>query len=565
MERWPGASVFVTSLLLAFVTTWPLILNLTGTLYAYPGDAMGTVSDFWWFDYALHHGLPLLYNSLRGVPLGSGWENVYFDVLQVGLFAPLSYVVGPIAAYNLGILVSFPLTAWLTFLLGRRLGMSGLAAAFAGFAFAFVPYHQEKAMVHLMHTHMELFSAFLYFGVRWRQTKSHWNIAAAGAISGLTLWADPTMFYVLAVLAGAFFLTSFVARPKDGSWSSQLRGHFIAGATIVIITALFLPAVLAVSSRSSSQPVGSFQGQFVSTKRLVTELDTYAARTKEYVLPWHLNPLLPKSLRDYEYANLHGSSFAEQTLTIGFTVMVFAAVGVVAFRRTYAAWLLVAVAVTGFVMTQPPERHVFGVNIPGPSHFLFHLLPIFRVYSRFAMLVLLGAALLAGLGFAALQLRLGRSRTWALAIPFVLVAVEFNSMPPSHVYQVFPAPAEYVWLKSQPAGTLIEYPIAVKSNDPTVGTEIEVQNRVYTLYQQVHEHAMFNGATANSAAGQLAYQLEPYYAVGVSDQLKALSIRYVFVHRAEYARFGRDPNQPLPGFTYSQRLDGTDIWVSSSA
>lgn len=562
VENAAARSVFVAALLLSLVVTWPLALHLTSAVYGQPGDAFGTISDFWWFDYALHHGRPLLYNELRGVPLGSGWQNAYFDVVQILLFAPLSYLIGAIGAYNLGILSSFPLTACVTFLLARRLEMTRLAAAFAGITFAFVPYHQEKAMVHLLHTHMELFAGFLYFAIGWRQSGSRWNIVGAAGMAGLALWTDPSVTYLMGVLVAVFFITSIAYRPPDVAWRRHVIGHVVALIGIGAGAALFIPAVVAVSTRSGAQHVGSLAGQLATSQRSYQELLAYSARLKEYILPWHFNPLVPSALRAYEQAGLHGSNFGEQTLTVGFTTIAMAAVGLILFRRSYAALLPAAIALVGFVMSQPPDRTVLGLSIPAPSHFLFALVPIFRAYARFGALVLFGAALLAGLGYVALQNRLGGSARWALAVPFLLIAVEFNGLPPSHVYFVYPAPAEYSWLKTQPAGTLIEYPIAVRSTDPAVGTRIEDDNRVYSLYQQVHQHAMFNGATPDSAAGQMAIDLEPYYAQGVSQQLISLHIRYVFVHRAEYRAFGRDPSQPLPGYELVTTLDDTDVYVA---
>ena len=146
----PAITVPVIALIWTAVQTWPLVFHLGDSMYGYPGDGSGTIAYFWWWEYALHHGKSLLDNTFVGVPLGSGLEVAYYDVIQVGVFAPLSFLIGPIAAYNLGVLSSYPLTAWTTYLLGRRVGMGALAAAFAALAFAFVPYHQEKAMVHLM-------------------------------------------------------------------------------------------------------------------------------------------------------------------------------------------------------------------------------------------------------------------------------------------------------------------------------------------------------------------------------------------------------------------------------
>ncbi len=127
--------VAVIATLLALALSFPVVLHPTTILYGYPGDATGTVAIYWWWWYAPRHGLPLLDNTLTGVPLGSGWDLIPFVVLQVALLAPLSFLVGPIAAYNVATLASYPATAAVTFLLARRLGVRSLAATFAGLAF----------------------------------------------------------------------------------------------------------------------------------------------------------------------------------------------------------------------------------------------------------------------------------------------------------------------------------------------------------------------------------------------------------------------------------------------
>src|SRR5205814_7148420 len=135
--------------------------------------------------------------TLVGVPIGSGWNLMPFDVLQVAVLAPLSWLVGPVAAYNVYAILSYPLTALFTLLLCRRLGISGSGAAFAALAYAFMPLHTEKAQAHLMQSHMEFFPAFLWLTVRWRLGGSGWNLVGAGCAAGLTLWNDTYMAAIL--------------------------------------------------------------------------------------------------------------------------------------------------------------------------------------------------------------------------------------------------------------------------------------------------------------------------------------------------------------------------------
>ncbi len=62
--------------------------------------------------------------------------------------ALLAHVVGPITAYNLVVLLTFPLTVLAAYALGRALNLGRIGAAVAGFGFAFAPVHLEQAAYH---------------------------------------------------------------------------------------------------------------------------------------------------------------------------------------------------------------------------------------------------------------------------------------------------------------------------------------------------------------------------------------------------------------------------------
>jgi hypothetical protein len=548
--------------LLALTLSFPVVLHPTTMLYGYPGDATGTVAIYWWWSYAPRHGLPLLDNTMTGVPMGSGWNLVPFVVSQLVVMAPLSFLAGPIAAYNIGALASYPATAAVTFLLARRLGLSSLAAAFAGLAFAFMPLHTEKAQVHLNQTHMEVFPAFILFTLRWRQGGSWWNLAAAGAIAGLTLWTDIYMAFILSVMAAAVLAVSMLmpgARNEE-SFGRRVKDH-ISGVSIVgAVAALFVPAAIAVGARSGGGLSNAISTE-VDILRRSAESRVYSARPWEYVLPWHANPLVPDAVKAFEGEHLHGSNFAEASLFLGYTVLALVVVALVAARRgrRFAMALALVTAAVGVIFSAPPSQRIDGVTLYFPSQVLGGLLPVIRVYSRFGMIVMLGVALLAGLGLDDLRQRLslpgGALRALAL-VPFVTLALEFTNVPPSRVTAVLPAPAEYAWLKSQPQGILVEYPLA--TGPPSVQ---EVQTRQYTLYQMVHLHPMFNGAPPPSNAGKYALQLEPYYSPQSIAGLRSLGVRYVFVHRADYVADGFETPQSVAGLQYITTLDDTDIFI----
>jgi hypothetical protein len=542
---------------LAVVVTFPLALQLTKSVYGPPGDGTGTIGIFWWWSYALRHGLNPLDNTFLGAPFGAGWDQLPFAVLPLLVFAPLSVLAGPTGAYNLGILASFPLTALFTYLLARRLGGKALPSTFAALAFAFAPYHVEKATGHLMHTHLELFAALLLFLVRWRQGGSRRNLLGAGCIMGLTLWTDYYYAFIMGVLLIIFFAVSVILSVDWGHAPVARLPSHVTGAMIVGIVAMaFVPAALFMGHRPSA---GGYQQSLTGSVRGYTQpfsdLQNISLRPWEFLLPWHANPLVPEAVKAYELQHLHHSNFVEQSLFLGYTVVLLAVIGVFWSRRGFAVGLGIALVAGGVVFAQPPDVTWHGLRWIGPSHFLYRVVPYFRAYSRFGLLALLGAALLAGLGLTALQARMrGRAFVWMAVVAFLLLGLEFNNQPPTHTWTLFPAPAEYRWLQTQPAGILIEYPLLMQFD------RNEIQTRQYVFYQQVHQHPLFNGAQIRSRADLVAPSLDPYYRPGVGDMLRTLGIRYVFVHRADYQADGYETPGTVAGFEFIGSFGDADVF-----
>jgi hypothetical protein len=531
------------------------VLHPGDVIYGTPGDATGGVTNFWWWGYALTHGRSVFDNTLEGVPLGSQWWQIPYLVLPLIVFTPLTILFGPVAAYNLLIVSSFPLTAWSVYLLARRLAFTAWPSAFAGLAIAFAPYHVEKAQGHGNETHLEFIALTLYFLVRWRQERRLAHAALAGAMAGLQLWMDYYFTLILAFAIVVFFVVDVLVPERALSALGRLRQTALGLLTMGAVSLLFLPFAVLAFHRPGQ---GSLSAELGNVSRDIKELQIYSARPWEFVEPWHANPLVPSFIRTWENQHLHGSNWTESALFLGYVVIALAVVGLFVNRNRFVVPLCAGLIVVGGLMAAPPMLKAAGVTLHLPSFYLYQIVTYFRVYARFAVLVMLGFALLAAAGYTALQVRWDAARRpLLLFIPFVLLAIEFNNQPPAHVTQIFPAPAEYTWLAGQPQGVLMEYP--AESGDPAT---LEVQVRQYELYQMVHLHPTFlNESPGGGAAADAARQLEPYYAPGVADRLKRYGVRYVFVHRADYARDGWSLPTSVPGLTYVKTLDGVDIYT----
>ena len=91
-----------------------------------------------------HDPFTVMQQFLRPISLG-----VYTQPVTDVAGALLARVMGPVAAYNLLVLLSFPLSAAAAYLLGRHLALSPAGAALAALAFAFSPFHLAHAAYHV--------------------------------------------------------------------------------------------------------------------------------------------------------------------------------------------------------------------------------------------------------------------------------------------------------------------------------------------------------------------------------------------------------------------------------
>jgi hypothetical protein len=540
------------------VLTWPLSLHLDAMYYGPPGDSTGTIFNIWSWVHAVQTHRNVLGNEMVGAPLGSGWEQLPFFVLPLVVLLPISLVLGAVVAYNLAVLASFPLTAVFTFWLGRELGFSRLGAAFMGLAFAFVPMHVEKTMGHLLETHMELFSGILVFGVRWWKYGRRRDLILMGVFAGLTIWTDPYLAYISAFMILIFFVVSLATRQRPGEgFIRNLIVHLVSLAALGAVAALFLPAAVFMAHRPGT---GNIDIAVKDVSRSLDEVTIFSAHLHDYLLPWYQNPWVPAFIREYEVNHLYGSNFTESMLFIGYTVMGLALIALIIARSRLPLALGLALIGVGYYFSLPPSFSFAGVALHAPSYYLHNFAPIYRAYSRFGFLVLLGACLLAGLGLTALQSRLKPRQTWFLAVPFILVAIEFHNFPPAHTQAIYPAPAEYVWLKHQPRGIVAEYPLW-----PFDATQ-EVLTHNYNLYIMLHEHPTLNGATRQGEAWREYPNVQHYDSAATISRLRALGVRYVIVHVQEYeaVEHARIPApETIRGLRYLATFDGVQAFEVS--
>jgi hypothetical protein len=111
--------------------------------------------------------------------------------------------------------------------------------------------------------------------------------------------------------------------------------------------------------------------------------------------------------------------------------------------------IIVTVAVAALVCSLSPERRIGPFTIVRPSGILYGLLPMFRAYARFGVMVQLMAALLAGIGVDHLR-QTSTSRAQIVLVALLVLTVgEYAVWPPALWRDVLPTTA-HRWIARQP-------------------------------------------------------------------------------------------------------------------
>jgi hypothetical protein len=185
------------------------------------------------------------------------------------------------------------------------------------------------------------------------------------------------------------------------------------------------------------------------------DLLSHSARWWSYLVPPIAHPLIGGSVaRMWAAAGVH-IGLLEQQVSLGLGVVALALVAVGAWvlrhrepRSLVAVPILAAVAAAALLCSLSPERTIAGVSFVRPSALLYAVVPMFRAYARFGVVVQLMTVLLAGIG-AERMWRTGRRSARSACLALVgVAAAEYAVWPPALTRDVLPTSA-HRWIMRQ--------------------------------------------------------------------------------------------------------------------
>ncbi len=556
---------------------------------------LGALREYWNANIFYPHPLALAYSE-------------HLTAQAVMILPVYAISKNPILAYNVAFLLTFLLSALGMFLLVRDLTGSRSAAFLAGVAYGFAPYRfgtlSHIQVLSSMWMPFAMCGFHRYFATR-RRTPLVGGTAAwiaqnlscgyyllfftpvlglylAWEMTRRRLWTDRSVVIrvasaaaVAAVVTAPFLIPyrelrqlGFSARSlaetsrfaadvygylttdvRMGLWGGVIRawprpeGSLFPGFTIVLLAALAVADRWATARRESSGRARS-----LAARALASTLIVSCGVLVAILFGWSLH--IAVAGVDLKITSLDRVAIAVAALAVALLAACPHA------RATARAWLsspvgiLTVITVFAFAMSLGPEIYARGKliedgNVYSPFHDFVPGFDGLRVPARFAMIVALGLAGLAGCGAAAVVRRRGGlavvtlatalvvAESWAVPLPLNENSTEYKQSGlaplPATLAVGSATPAVYRFAAQlPPSSALIELPFG----------EVAFETR-YMFYSTSHWRRLVNGYSGGSPDeyGLWAEQLKDALDAPDAAWRTILSTRatHIIVHEASYA------------------------------
>ena len=545
-------------LILIIIVTYPLVFKIATCMPGFfsSDESTAPVWDSWRIKYSWENQMPLNYTKLINYPFGldmysSGFMNYgFYFVMYL-----LSLLTTPILTYNLQVIMNIFFSAFFTYALVFVLTKNRLSAFFCGIIFAFCPYQFSRIWQHLSLTYIQWIPLVLLSGILLKEEFNRKRAILFCVSLFLLFLFDFSTMYFGTVSLGIFlmYIIFYNWRIKFFKTPNLLKHDIKYVSKIVLLGLLvliiLLPQFYPLIRNYFNPPLNIGASGYNPYHRPFEDLFTQSAKPLSYLLPATFHPVFGKFTTMFAGSRLWGVSFTEHQLYLGWVPLILAFVAVKRWWRErklrgqsplgtvpshspqeFYIGFFVFLAIAAWLFSQPPWWQIGNFRIYLPSFFMYKILPMYRAYCRFGIVVMLAVSVLAGYGLKFLLERFkGKWAKYAVsALCCGLVLFEFWTWPPYKVIDVSKAPAVYYWLKAQEGGFAIgEYPL-----------DYDGPNEMYKFYQIFHHKPIINGTAPGTYANKVAQEIKDLSSVKTAEILKWMGVRYVIVHRQRYEATG---------------------------
>jgi len=536
--------VFVVCFASLFYFSIPILKRY---LYGFGGDPCWVSWYIWWINYAAQNALDWTHSAYVSFPFGLDFtaspQYPVFDFLS----RTCARWLNEIAAHNILVLLSFPLSFCTMYLLVKKITVDKYAAILCAAIYAFCPYHTAHSLQHLSLSQIQWFPLYIFALIHLYENTNARNIFFVAVTLSIIVFTDYYYVYFTIFITAVFIVIKSVSRNTRYSLSHMfgvLFGVCVISA-IIVIPFLFaeMKGVFSVKGPSIVAP---------DYNRSIIELLTFSAKPFDYLLPPYHNPFIGSYLPDFGLSPFKGHRLTEHTLYLGVMPLLLFFFSVwCALRRTCTLsplqksmlWFSMILCVVAGLLSLPPilplgefsfdplKKEIIAAHtVYLPSYYLNKIIPFFRCYARFGLLVMLGVTIAAGIGYAHINNKIiSVKRKVVLLIGCLLVVViEFSSLPPVMYIDTENIPPEYVWLKDQnDDAVVVEYPFGDDSDSYTT--------QEYVFYGRYHGNKLVNGTASARGREKFKSDVRDITTDKAKKILKMSGVKYVIIHRNKYS------------------------------
>jgi len=511
----PGHTVVLFYVAAALALTWPLVVHFGSILPAVYGEADPLLQLFligWGWHAVTTHPLgamnaPIFYPEPRTLTYS---DHMLGEAVLAG---PVTSAFGVGAGYDFLVVLSFVLSGWGVYRLARLVGVSRGASCLAGFLFAFSPYRFSN-LGELIQLQTQFLPLGLFFAIRFlRSARVRDGIGAGLALAVQSTFGWYATFHLL--IAYALLLAWKIARDRGLRGVPWTRTALVGAGTVLLILPLAFPYLI------QHRALPEFHRSLGDTALWSADLLDYVQLPPENVLAW-----IWPSLRD------------AQGLFPGVVALALAVTALWRRRLSGTPAYFALLGAGGFILSLGPILQVAGhrIWIPLPYAVCYYVIPGFssmRAPVRFAVLVALAAALLAGFGLDRLRRRFPRRARDLVAAALgasVLLAcspdLPFVATPNAET-----APPVYSWLRDRPGKEpILELPV------PASETEETWQDVLRQFYVLDHGKPRLDGASGFTSRRYQEFRRR-IQAFPEHDALEAacgMGAKLVVIHYGDY-------------------------------
>jgi hypothetical protein len=414
--------------------TWPRATYLTDGKLPATRDAGVYVWDFWWMAHQVEHLGNPWFTRFIAAPVGAQLGYHALMPLEGFVMLPVTLAFGPSASYNL-LSILLPGLSCYAMYRAARLWLPSQTGAIAAGAFfglssdlAWHAWYQMNLAAGVLFLPIALEAA-----VRLRRNPRLWQAGVLGVVLGGSLLTDQQSAVLVAILVAAVLLPWLLTRraPKAGAengaggttaWRTKATA---TAAAVMVALVVASPQIIAMAAQTRSggaaYPLDAVAKYYTTSSSYLPGLFLPSPR----VVGLGLTALTPVTYR---------GPIGDGIPTFGLVLTVMALLGlVVSWRRRSArmlALLWLGCAVLALGSTVRLGNHVFvpvsemwqrtRVSVIMPFTWFVQLpgMAGFREATRFTMLGLVPAALLAGAGVGWLS-----TRSRLLVVPVLLLGL----------------------------------------------------------------------------------------------------------------------------------------------